>query len=163
MKTRRLALSLVASLLLVTASLAYSHPVAAAYTQQASFTQIWHDPPGAQVNWVRNAVRMTVNDWGGIEDIHCLDARWWLTETGWYEDSHSGPSCDVSGNSVDSNTQSYMRNPWFCAPYITMTYYDRNHAYADPGQTAGWSNTWANGGCSSWLWTDYLYEPGIYH
>ena len=163
MNTRRVMTVLLLSLLLVTSGLANSRPVAAAYTQQVAFTQIWHDPPGAQVSWVRNAVSMVVNDWGGIENIRCRDTRWWLTQTGWFEEVHNGPNCDVSGNSVDSNSYARMKNPWFCAPYTTWTHYDRNHAYVDPGQTAGWSNTWSDGGCSTWLWTDYLYEPGLYY
>lgn len=162
MNNRRVTTVVILSLLLVTSNLAQSRPAAAAYTQMVSFTQIWYDPPGAQVNWVRNAVSVVVNDWGGIEDIRCRDARWWLSETGWYEELHD-LRCDVSGNSADSNSYARMKNPWFCATRDTWTHYDRNHAYVDPGQTAGWSNTWANGGCSSWLWTNYLYEPGKYY
>lgn len=163
MNARRLATLALLSLLLMTGSLAQSRPAAAAYVQSVSFTQIWHDPPGLQVNWVRNATSAVVNDWGGLEDIRCRDSRYWLSDSGWYEEVHGGPSCNVGGNSVDSNTYDRFKNPWFCATRDTWTHYDRNHAHLDPGQTSGWSNTWANGGCSSWLWTDYLFEPGVYH
>lgn len=162
MNARRLVILVLLSLLLSTSSLVDSPSVAAGSTQMVSYTTIWYDPANLEVNRVRNAISGWVNDQGGVESIQCRDYRWWLTESGWYEELHD-LACDATWDTAESHSYSRMKNPWFCSTRDTWTHYDRNHAFLSTVSVSGWSNSWANGGCSSWLWADYWFEPGVYY
>lgn len=162
MKALRIAATMAAlSVLLATTSLALSHEVAASSIQQASFTTFWHDPPGAVVNQVRSAVATSFDDNGNVTAVNCLKSLWWLSETGW-EDQADNIDCVNRGTTGDSSVYARYYNAPFCGD--TWTYYSRNHATADVNGTHGFTdNTYATGKCSTWLWTDYLFEPGLYH
>lgn len=161
MKIQRILIFAVLSLSLVMTSLPVSSDVFAAGIGQASFTTRWRDPVGAEVNEVRNAVAASYNDSGTITAVNCLQNRWWLSETGWVEQSNN-IQCNNNGSNGDSSTyEVYYNNP-FCGN--TWTNYDRNHVMATSTGVSGWvSSTWASGNCSSWLWSDTLFEPGVYH
>lgn len=162
MNARRLVILTLLSMLLGTNSLAHSRPVAASYTQSVSYSVIWYDPFGLEVNRVRNAVSALVNDAGGVQDIQCRDYRWWLTESGWYEELHD-LACDSGWDWAESHSYARMKNPWFCSTRDTWTHYDRNHAYLSSSGVSGWSNSWSNGGCSNLLWAEYWFQPGAYY
>lgn len=129
-------------------------------TQPAHFITVWYDPANFPVNHVEDSIYWSYGG-GHVSNCRGSDYRWWLSDTGWRETSHTGPYVVYEHNSTDCRlytSATYWNYP-FCSG--TGIGYNANNVYGQSdGSAWGWVNTWAYGNCSTWLWYGTYLEWG---
>ena len=116
------------------------------------YRTVWHDPVGIEVNEVKDSISFTY-DGIYVDSFGGSDYRWWLSNDGWYEASHSiGSYYNSNHTKATVWTYDHFANGIFCLFQTTHVYYSDNNVYGfGSGAVGGGVNTWASGGCSGLL------------
>lgn len=118
--------------------------------RNASFKTIWRDPIKLAVNSVDTKMSYNVSG-GKVTSYTATSNRSWLTASGWSEASHSLNHRFVTGG-AEAKTYARMQNSKFCVGQpTTYVYYNTNNLFVGSAGISGNVNTYASGGCSSWL------------
>jgi hypothetical protein len=122
-------------------------------THSKGYYQSWfEDPPGIDVNSVRNDVDWY---WNGsyVYNGYCSYSYGWFSASGWgLKENDFFCRYENSQTQLRSSSYVHFKNGIFCAFIDTHTYYERNNAYGKfNGYLSGQVNWRKTGGCTGLL------------
>jgi hypothetical protein len=134
------------------------HPDFPASSQSSHYIDtVWTDPIFAPVTEVRTSRTCTV-DGNSVSGCTGSNWRWWLSNSGWFEYSHSMRSSYVNSGQAMTWTHNHTRNNTFCAFQETDIYFHNSEIdILGDGSDYAVVDTSDAGGCSGWLsWSDTI-------
>jgi hypothetical protein len=125
---------------------------AATVHSRGYYKAYYEDPPGIDVNSVRNNVDWY---WNGstVSSGNCSYNYGWYSPSGWgLKENNFFCRYESSQTKVRSSSYVHFKNGVFCAFIDTHTYYDRNNAYGrNDGYLLGQVSARKSGGCNGLL------------
>ena len=112
-------------------------------SQSGYFETVWETPAGVTQNLVKDSISFNY-DGTYVDSYSGSDYRWWWSDIGWYEQSHSIGSY-FNSNYTSATVWTY---DYFCAfGCSTYTKYSDNNVVAHGnGSVSGYVNTWQDPG-----------------